>query len=95
MLTSLARSLASFSLALKQPLQSFCELETAHGNALVSKAGHYVSLIRVDGMQKMGERKDFARITDAMRLDLQAHSKSGAMPSSAGTYLTRTRHSLS
>ena len=70
MLTSLARSLASFSLALKQPLQSFCELETAHGDALVSKAGHYVSLIRVDGMQKMGERKDFARITDAMRLDL-------------------------
>ena len=71
MLTSLARSLASFSLALKQPLQSFCELETAHGDALVSKAGHYVSLIRVDGMQKMGERKDFAQITDAMRLDLQ------------------------
>ena len=70
MLTSLARSLASFSLALKQPLQSFCELETAHSDALVSKAGHYVSLIRVDGMQKMGERKDFARITDAMRLDL-------------------------
>ena len=35
MLTSLARSLASLSLALKQPLQSFCELETAHGDALV------------------------------------------------------------
>jgi intracellular multiplication protein IcmB len=70
MFTSLARALAGFSLALKQPLQSFCELETAHGDALVTKAGHYVTLIRVDGMQKMGERKDFARITEAMRLDL-------------------------
>ena len=70
MFTFLARSLASLSLALKQPLQSFCELETAHGDALVTKAGHYVTLIRVDGMQKMGERKDFARITDAMRLEL-------------------------
>jgi intracellular multiplication protein IcmB len=70
MFTSLARALAGFSLALKQPLQSFCELETAHGDALVTKAGHYVTLIRVDGMQKMGDRKDFARITEAMRLDL-------------------------
>ena len=70
MLAALARSLASLSLSLKQPLQSFCELETAHGDALVTKAGHYVSWIQVDGMQKMGERKDFARITEAMRLDL-------------------------
>jgi intracellular multiplication protein IcmB len=70
MFTSLTRALAGFSLALKQPLQSFCELETAHGDALVTKAGHYVTLVRVDGMQKMGERKDFARITEAMRLDL-------------------------
>ena len=70
MFTALARSLASLSLALKQPLQSFCELETAHGDALVTKTGHYVSWLRIDGMQKMGERKDFARITDAMRLDL-------------------------
>jgi intracellular multiplication protein IcmB len=70
MLTSLVRALANLSLALKQPLQSFCELETAHGDAFVTKAGHYVTWVRVDGMQKMGERKDFARIAEAMRLDL-------------------------
>jgi intracellular multiplication protein IcmB len=70
MFSFLARALASLSLALKQPLASFCELETAHDDAFVTKAGHYVTWIRVDGMQKMGERKDFARIADAMRLDL-------------------------
>ena len=70
MLSVIANALASMSLSLRQPLQTFCELETAHGDALVTKAGHYVTWIRVDGMQKMGERKDFTRITDAMRLDL-------------------------
>lgn len=70
MLASLARTLASFSLALKQPLTSFCDLETAHGNALVSKSGDYVTWLRVDGMQRMAERKDFDGITEAMRLDL-------------------------
>ncbi len=76
MLSALARGLASMSLSLRQPLQAFCELETAHGDAFVTKSGHYVTWIRVDGMQKMGERKDFTRITDAMRLDL-----SGALES--------------
>lgn len=70
MFSVIASGLASLSLVLKQPLQSFCELETAHGDALVTTSGHYVTWIRVDGMQKMAERKDFARITDAMRLDL-------------------------
>jgi hypothetical protein len=70
MFSAIARGLASLSLVLKQPLQSFCELETAHGDALVTTSGHYLSWIRVDGMQKMAERKDFSRITDAMRLDL-------------------------
>jgi intracellular multiplication protein IcmB len=70
MFSALSRGLASLSLVLKQPLQSFCELETAHGDALVTKSGHYLTWIRVEGMQKMAERKDFSRITDAMRLDL-------------------------
>lgn len=70
MIAAIARAFASLSLSLKQPLRSFCEVETAHGDAFVTKSGHYVSWIRVDGMQKMGERKDFSRITEAMRLDL-------------------------
>ena len=70
MFSLLARSFANLSLLLKQPLSAYCELETAHGDALVHKAGHYVSWLRVDGMQRMAERKDFDEITEAMRLDL-------------------------
>jgi intracellular multiplication protein IcmB len=66
----LARAFAGLSLALKQPLTAFCELETAHGDALVTRRGDYLSWIRVDGMQRMAERKDFAAIIEAMRLDL-------------------------
>jgi intracellular multiplication protein IcmB len=70
MFSFLARGFASLSLALKQPLTAFCDLETAHGDALITKSGHYLSWIRVDGMQRMAERKDFVEITEAMRLDL-------------------------
>jgi hypothetical protein len=41
MFAALARALAGLSLALRQPLESFCELETAHGDALVTRTGHY------------------------------------------------------
>ena len=70
MFGALARLFASLSLALKQPLSTYCDLETAHGDALITKHGHYLSWLRVDGMQRMAERKDFVEITDAMRLDL-------------------------
>ncbi len=70
MFAAIARGFAALSLALKQPLGAFCEVETAHGDALITKAGHYQSWIRVDGMQRMGEAKDFAQISEAMRLDL-------------------------
>ena len=70
MLSALARALANLSLLLKQPLTSFCDLETSHGDALVTKSGDYASWLRVDGMQRMAERKDFEAITEAMRLDL-------------------------
>ena len=76
MFSFLARGFASLSLALKQPLSAFCELETAHDDALITKTGHYLTWIRVDGMQRMAERKDFAEMTEAMRLDL-----SGALES--------------
>jgi intracellular multiplication protein IcmB len=70
MFSFLARGFAGLSLALKQPLTAFCDLETAHGDALITKHGYYLSWIRVDGMQRMAERRDFVEITEAMRLDL-------------------------
>jgi intracellular multiplication protein IcmB len=67
---AIARMLASVSLALKQPLESFCELETAHGDALVTKHGDYVTFARVDGMRRMALRADVERIATAMRVDI-------------------------
>src|SRR5271157_5426410 len=70
MLAAIASALASFSLSLKQPLTAYCDIETTHDDALITKSGNYVTWLRVDGMQRMSERHDFEAITEAMRLDL-------------------------
>ena len=69
-MTVLSSLFAGLSLALKQPLKSYCDIDTAHGDALVTKSGNYATWLRVDGMQRMAERKDFDAINEAMRLDL-------------------------
>jgi intracellular multiplication protein IcmB len=76
MISFMEKGLASLSLLLKQALPSYCDLETSHGDAFVTKTGHYVTWLRVDGMQRMAERKTFAEITEAMRLEI-----SGALES--------------
>ena len=58
---TLARILAALSLTLRQPLYSFCDVETSHGDALVTKHSDYFSIVRVDGMRKMATRQDVAR----------------------------------
>ena len=70
MVSFITNGLASLSLMLKQALPSYCDLETTHGDAFVTKSGNYVTWLRVDGMQRMAERKNFAEITEAMRLEL-------------------------
>ncbi|MBN8902786.1 MAG: ATP-binding protein, partial [Rhodospirillales bacterium] len=70
MFSAVANGLASLSLALKQPLPSFCDLETSHGDALVTKGGDYLTWVQVGGMQRMAERQDYNGMTEAMRLDL-------------------------
>ena len=67
-----ARLLAGLSLTLRQPLYSYCDVETTHGDALVTKHSDYVSIIRVDGMRRMATRDDVARIAMAQRVDLSA-----------------------
>ena len=68
----LSKLLAGLSLMLRQPLYSYCDVETTHGDALVTKHSDYVSLIRVDGMRRMATRDDVARIAMAQRVDLSA-----------------------
>ena len=65
-----SRLLAGLSLMLRQPLYSFCDVETTHGDALVTKHSDYVSVVRVDGMRRMSTRQDVARIATAQRLEL-------------------------
>ena len=65
-----SRLLAGLSLTLRQPLYSFCDVETTHGDALVTKHSDYVSVVRVDGMRRMSTRQDVARIATAQRLEL-------------------------
>ena len=67
---TLARILAALSLTLRQPLYSFCDVETSHGDALVTKHSDYFSIVRVDGMRKMATRQDVARFAAAQRVDL-------------------------
>jgi intracellular multiplication protein IcmB len=77
MIRALGKMLASLSLALRQPLYAFCDIETTHGDALVTKHSDYVSVLRIDGMRRMATRRDIARIATAQRLDL-----SGALENS-------------
>ena len=70
MIGVISRALAGLSLALKQPLPSFCDLETSHGDALVTRQGDYVSWLRVDGMRRMSTRADVERIAMGQRVDL-------------------------
>ncbi|MEA2728000.1 MAG: intracellular multiplication protein IcmB, partial [Acetobacteraceae bacterium] len=70
MIGTLAKALAGLSLILRQPLYSYCDVETTHGHALVTKHSDYVSVVRVDGMRRMARRQDMARIALAQRVDL-------------------------
>jgi intracellular multiplication protein IcmB len=70
MFGSIARGLASLSLMLKQPLAGFCDIETAHGDALITKQGDYLSFVRLEGMRRMATRADVERLSRAMRIDI-------------------------
>ena len=70
MIGTFAKMLAGLSLALLQPLYSFCDVETTHGDTLVTKHSDCISFIRVDGMRKMATRQDVARMALAQRVEL-------------------------
>jgi intracellular multiplication protein IcmB len=76
MLRVVSGRLASLSIALKQPLAGYCDVETTHGDALVTKHGDYCTFLRIGGMKRMATRDDITRLADGLRLDL-----SGALES--------------
>ena len=70
MFGSLANGLATLSLKLRQPLTSFCDLESSDGEVLVGKRGESMTLLQVQGLRKMTLRRDVEVISEALRLDL-------------------------
>ena len=64
------KGLAGLSLFLKQPLTSFCDLETTDGDALVGKRGERATLVRVHGLRRMTLRADVEAIAEGLRIDL-------------------------
>ena len=66
----ITKLLASVSLILRQPLDSFCEIETTHGTALVTKQSDYITFLRIDGLRRQPTRAEVERIANAQRLDL-------------------------
>lgn len=63
--------LASVSLLLRQPLESFCDVETTHGDRLVTKRGDYVSVLRIDGLRRMCTRSEIETLAEQQRIELQ------------------------
>ena len=53
MIGRVQRWMAGLALMLRQPIGSFCELETADGAALVSDRGDYRTDVQVLGMRRM------------------------------------------
>ncbi len=61
----LANGLAALSIKLRQPLSSFCDLETSDGPALVGKRGENVTVLQARGLRKMTLRQDVEAIAVA------------------------------
>lgn len=67
---AISRFLAGISLALKQPLAGYFDVETTHGDALVTKQGDYLTFVRVGGMKRIATRKDIEQLAGALRVEL-------------------------
>lgn len=74
MFNLLFRAFASLSLGLKQPLPTFCDLDTAEGDALLTRRGEYATFLEVAGLRRFTMRSDIEAIADHLRIEL-----SGAM----------------
>ena len=66
----IARGLAGLSLLLRQPLPTFCDLDTVDGDALLTKRGEYVSFLEGQGLRRLTQRADVEAIADSLRVEL-------------------------
>ena len=73
MIARIERWLASLALSLRQPIGSFCELETADGAALVSDRGDYRTDVQVLGMRRMQTEAEIIATAEALRVGLASY----------------------
>src|ERR1700741_2199667 len=66
----LSRGLASLSLLLRQPLPSFCDLDTIDGDALVTKQNEDVTFLEGQGLRRLMQKADVEAIADRLRMEL-------------------------
>ncbi|PYD74345.1 secretion protein, partial [Novacetimonas pomaceti] len=67
----LSSLLAGISLGLRQPLASFCDVESTHGDHLITKRGEYVSVLRINGLRRMCTRQEVEALAEQQRIELQ------------------------
>ena len=70
MIGRVQRWMASVALMLRQPIGSFCELETSDGAALVSDRGDYRTDVQVLGMRRMQTEAEIVATAEALRTGL-------------------------
>ena len=66
----LVRAFANLSLLLRQPITTFCDLDTADGDALLTKTGEYATFLEVDGLRRFTMRADIEATAENLRVDL-------------------------
>ena len=70
MLSSIARGFAALSLMLKQPVSSFCDLDTVDGDTLVGRRGERITFLKVHGLRRMTLRADVEAIANGLRMEM-------------------------
>ena len=66
----IAKGLANLSLMLRQPISTFCDLDTVDGDALLTKQGEYVTFLEGQGLRRLTMRQDVEEIANGLRLEL-------------------------
>ena len=66
----IAKGLANFSLMLRQPISTLCDLDTVDGDALLTKQGEYVTFLEGQGLRRLTMRQDVEEIANGLRLEL-------------------------
>lgn len=56
----------------KQPLDSYCDLETVDGTSLLTSKGEYITLIEIHGSRRMFNAGDVDAKVERLRLDIQS-----------------------